>query len=92
MTSKCTFYAGLAITTAWKVSVFELFWPVFSHTQTEYGEILRISPYSVRMRENKDQKNSEYGRFSRSELQNFSWNRYNFNLFEYQGIVCTTAL
>ena len=24
----------------------------FSHIRTEYGEILRISPYSVRMREN----------------------------------------
>ena len=24
---------------------------------TEYGEILRISPYSTRMQENKDQKN-----------------------------------
>ena len=30
-------------------------------------EILRISPYSVRIRENTDQKNSEYGHFSRSE-------------------------
>ena len=33
---------------------------------TEYGETLRISPYSVRMRKNKDQKNFEYGHFSRS--------------------------
>ena len=30
----------------------ELFWSAFSHIRTEYGEILRISPYSVRMREN----------------------------------------
>ena len=30
-------------------------------------EILRISPYSVRMRENVDQDNSEYGHFSRSD-------------------------
>ena len=44
----------------------ELFWSVFSHIRTEYGEILRISPYSVRMRENVDQNNSEYGHFSRS--------------------------
>ena len=29
--------------------------------------ILRISPHSVRMRENTDQKNSEYGHFSRSD-------------------------
>ena len=27
----------------------------------------RISPYSVRMRENTDQNNSEYGHFLRSE-------------------------
>ena len=29
----------------------ELFWSAFSRIWTEYGEILRISPYSVRMRE-----------------------------------------
>ena len=29
--------------------------------------VLRISPYSVQMRENTDQKNSEYGHFSRSD-------------------------
>ena len=34
----------------------EFFWSTFS----------RISPYSVRMRENLDQKYSEYGHFSRS--------------------------
>ena len=28
----------------------------FSHIQTEYGEIQSISPYSVQMRENTDQK------------------------------------
>ena len=43
----------------------ELFWSVFSRIQTEYGEILRISSYSVRMRENADHDNSEYGHFSR---------------------------
>ena len=31
-------------------------WSVFSHIRTEYGEILSISPCSVRMRENMDQK------------------------------------
>ena len=30
----------------------KLFWSAFSHIRTEYGEILRISPYSVRMQEN----------------------------------------
>ena len=29
----------------------ELFWSGFSHIQTGYREVLRISPYSVRMRE-----------------------------------------
>ena len=31
-------------------------WSIFSRIWTEYGEILGISPYSVRMRENTDQK------------------------------------
>ena len=42
------------------------FWSVFSCLRTEYGEMRSISPYSVRIRENTDQKNSEYGHFSRS--------------------------
>ena len=37
----------------------ELFWSLFSRIRTEYGEILRISPYSARMPENTDQKNFE---------------------------------
>ena len=32
----------------------------------EYGEILHVSPYSVRMRQNADQNNSEGGDFLRS--------------------------
>ena len=43
----------------------EFFWFVFACIWTEYGEIWSISPYSVRMRENTDQKNSEYERFLR---------------------------
>ena len=38
----------------------ELFWSVFSRIRTEYGKIRSTSPYSVRMRENADQSNSEY--------------------------------
>ena len=55
----------------------EFFWSAFSRTRIEYGEIRSISPYSVRMRENTDQKNSEYGHFpcciyySNSELPVF---------------------
>ena len=41
----------------------ELFWPLFSRIRTEYGEIQSISPYSVRVRENTDQNNSEYEHF-----------------------------
>ena len=44
----------------------EFFWSVFSRIQTEYEEIRSISPYSVQMPENTDQKISEYGCFSRS--------------------------
>ena len=34
----------------------EFFWSVFSRIRIDYGEMLRITPYSVRMRENMDQK------------------------------------
>ena len=37
----------------------ELFWSVFSRIRNEYEEILHIFGYSVRMRENMDQNNSE---------------------------------
>ena len=42
------------------------FWFVFSRIRTECGKIRSISPYSVQIRENADQNNSEYGQFSRS--------------------------
>ena len=51
-------------------SVLEFFWSVFSHIGAEYGEILCISPYSVRRQEIADQKNSEWGHFSPSDLNN----------------------
>ena len=47
----------------------ELFLSAFSRIWTEYGEILRISPYSVRMRENADQNNFEYRHLLRSITQ-----------------------
>ena len=34
----------------------KVFWSVFSRIRTEYGEIIRILPYSVQMRENTDQE------------------------------------
>ena len=39
---------------------------------TEGLHILRISPYSVRMRENKDQNNSENGHFLRNDSKSKS--------------------
>ena len=45
----------------------ELFWSVFSHIRTVYGEMLR-------MRENTDQNNSEYGHFLRSDCAGKSMN------------------
>ena len=44
----------------------EFFWSVFSSILTEYGDLRSKSSYSVQMRKNTDQKDSEYGRFSRS--------------------------
>ena len=38
-------------------------WSVISRIGTKYQEMLRISPSSVRIRENADQKNSEYNTF-----------------------------
>ena len=46
---------------------------VFSSIWTEYGEVLRIYPYSVRMPENTYQTNSEYGHFSRSFIHKHSF-------------------
>ena len=41
----------------------ELFRSAFARLRTKYGEIRNIYPYSVQMRENMDQNNSEYGHF-----------------------------
>ena len=44
----------------------EFLWSVFFLIRTEFGDLLCKSPYSVRMRENTDQKNSKYRHFLRS--------------------------
>ena len=59
----------------------KLFWSIFSRIRTEYGEIRSISPYSVRMRENADPSNSEYGHFLRSV--DFSITTLNFYHWSY---------
>ena len=43
----------------------EFSWSIFSCIWTEYREILCISPYSVQMLENMNQKNFEYGKVLR---------------------------
>ena len=53
----------LKMNTMWKVSVFRVFLVrIFPHSDW----IRRETEYSVQMRENTNQKNSEYGHFSRS--------------------------
>ena len=47
----------------------ELFWSLFARIWTEYGEILRISPYLVQMQGIADQSNSEYKKCLRSVMQ-----------------------
>ena len=49
-----------------KCSYLELFWYAISRIWTEYGEILRIFPYLVRMQENEDENNTEYRHSLRS--------------------------
>ena len=61
-------YLNSATTLHEKCPCLEFSWFVFSRIRTEYGGIRSISPYSVRMQENTDHKNSEYGHFSRSEI------------------------
>ena len=46
-------------------------WSIFSRVSTKYREILCISPYSLQMRENTDQKNTEYGHFSSGVFSGF---------------------
>ena len=53
-----------------KCPYLEFFCSLFLHIRTEYGYIRSISLYSVQMLENKEQKNSGYGHFSRSDTQN----------------------
>ena len=64
--------------TAWKCPYSELLWSTFFRIRTEYGEILRVSPYAVRMKENMDQNNSEYGHFLRSK--NVVKKQYEYNV------------
>ena len=47
----------LSYFTAWSAQIWSFSWSVFSRIQTKYVDLLRESPYSVRLRGNTDQKN-----------------------------------
>ena len=51
----------------------ELFWSTFSRIRIDYGEILRMSQYSIQMRENGDQNNFKYGHFLSSVYMWVGW-------------------
>ena len=57
-------YRSHIITALRKRPYLEFSLSLFSRIWTEYEEIRSISPYSAGMRENMDQKISEYGQFS----------------------------
>ena len=53
--------------------VMDFFWSVFSRIRTEYGEIFCISQFSVRVRENTDQKDFECEHFLCSDRCSSLW-------------------
>ena len=53
---------------------------------TEYGETLRVCPYSVRMRENTDQSNYEYAHFSRNGTRLCYVKYRNFKMYVLQKL------
>ena len=66
----------------------ELFWSAFCCIRTELEEILCISWYSVRMRENANQNNSEYRHILRSEMCNYS---PHYNAISKQNFLCCSV-
>ena len=68
--------------TAWKVPVFGVFQIRVFPPSDWIREILLISPYSVQMRENTDQKNLKYCHISRSDISNYSYKKQQQHLFE----------
>ena len=54
------------------VQIQRFFWSLFSCIWTEYRDLLRKSPYSVRLLENTDQKNPAFGHFSRRAPTTFN--------------------
>ena len=61
------------VISAWKVPVFELLMVRVSQIWTGYQDLQSKSPYSLRMWENTDQKNSENWYFLRSGTPNLKY-------------------
>ena len=62
----------------------EFFWGVFSFIRTDYGQMLRISPYLVWMKENTNQKKLRLRTF----FKQWSLNHYKFIGLSYQPKLC----
>ena len=90
--------SGSAVHCVKCVQIRSFSWSVFSLIRTDYGKIRSISPYSVRMRENTDQKvfspnagkcapkkNSVFGHFLRSGPPELSID--GFYVFSAQNLV-----
>ena len=56
-----------------KCPYLEFFWSIFFRICFEYGEIWSVSPYSVQMRMNADQKKSKYEHFLSSDWTSVHW-------------------
>ena len=69
------FTLGLSYGNKWASSFWAYIFSIFYYPDKHCVKNVRIlsfsGPYSVRMRENTDQENSEYGHFSRSEESRF---------------------
>ena len=63
----------LAIYCIKKIPIRSYSGPHFPRIWTEFGEMRSIFPFSVRMRENAGQNNSEYGHFLRSDSTTNRW-------------------
>ena len=70
-------------------SVFGVFWSLFPRILTEYGDLQSKSPYSVRMREDTDQKNSKYRHFSRRGIVSILTKKSAFIAIYLQNISCS---
>ena len=74
--SPCIFFSILQLRE--KCPYLEFFRPAFFRIRTEYGQKRSISPYSVRILENRDQRNSEYEHFSHSVNFTKNYSDYSF--------------